>query len=252
MSGTFDFTGRSVLVTGGASGIGRGIVEAYLREGARVAFTYVSSRNGALEIEAGAPPGHAVGIEADLRTEPECARVVALAEETFGHVDVLVANAGGLLARASTLETTVALWQEAFEVNVLTTVLICKATLPGMIARRRGSIVTMGSIAAHNGGTGAAHYASAKGAIHTFTRALAKEVAEAGIRVNAVSPGLIGTRFHDMFSTPAKRVATVAQTPLRREGTPADVAAACLYLASDAASFVTGEVLEVNGGIGMY
>jgi 3-oxoacyl-[acyl-carrier protein] reductase len=121
-----------------------------------------------------------------------------------------------------------------------------------MIARSRGSIDTMGSIAAHSGGTGAAHYASAKGAIHTFTRALAKEVAEAGIRVNAVSPGLIGTRFHDRFSTPGKREATVAQTPLRREGTPADVAAACLYLTSDAASFVTGEVLEVNGGIGMY
>jgi 3-oxoacyl-[acyl-carrier protein] reductase len=252
MSSPFDFAGRSVLVTGGASGIGRGIVEAYLREGARVAFTYVSSRNGAREIEAGATPGHAIGIEADLRTEPECARVVALAEKTFGHVDILVANAGGLLARVSTIETTVALWQEAFEVNVLTTVLICKAALPGMIARRSGSIVTMGSIAAHNGGTGAAHYASAKGAIHTFTRALAKEVAEAGIRVNAVSPGLIGTRFHDRFSTPQKRDATVAQTPLRREGTPADVAAACLYLTSDAASFVTGEVLEVNGGIGMY
>ena len=121
-----------------------------------------------------------------------------------------------------------------------------------MIARRSGAIVTMGSIAAHNGGTGAAHYSAAKGAIHTFTRALAKEVAGAGIRVNAVSPGLIGTRFHDRFSSPEKRQATVAQTPLRREGTPADVAAACLYLASDAASFVTGEVLEVNGGIGMY
>jgi 3-oxoacyl-[acyl-carrier protein] reductase len=252
MSSPFDFGGRSVLVTGGASGIGRGIVEAYLREGARVAFTYVSSHDGAREIEAGVPPGHAIGIEADLRTEPECTRVVASAEKTFGRVDILVANAGGLIARASTLETTVALWQEAFDVNVLTTVLICKAALPGMIARSRGSIVTMGSIAAHSGGTGAAHYASAKGAIHTFTRALAKEVAEAGIRVNAVSPGLIGTRFHDRFSTPGKREATVAQTPLRREGTPADVAAACLYLTSDAASFVTGEVLEVNGGIGMY
>jgi len=252
MSGTFNFAARSVLVTGGASGIGRGIVEAYLREGARVAFTYVTSRAGAQEIEAGAAPGQAVVIAADLRTEAECGRVVALAEKTLGPLDCLVANAGGLLARAATLETSVALWQEAFEVNVLTTVLICKAALPGMIARRRGSIVTMGSIAAHNGGTGAAHYASAKGAIHTFTRALAKEVAEAGIRVNAVSPGLIGTRFHDRFSTPAKREATVAQTPLRREGTPADVAAACLYLTSDAASFVTGEVLEVNGGIGMY
>ena len=110
----------------------------------------------------------------------------------------------------------------------------------------------MGSIAGHSGGTGAAHYAAAKGAIHTFTRALAKEVAPHGIRVNGVAPGLIATRFHDRFSTPDKRQATVAQTPLRREGTPTDVAGACLYLASDLAAFVTGEIVEVNGGIGMF
>jgi 3-oxoacyl-[acyl-carrier protein] reductase len=138
------------------------------------------------------------------------------------------------------------------EVNVLSTVFTCKAVLPTMISRRQGAIITMGSIAAHNGGTGAAHYSAAKGAVHTFTRALAREVAPHGIRVNAVSPGLIGTRFHDRFSSPEKRLATVAQTPLGREGTPEDVAGACLYLASDAAAFVTGEIVEVNGGIGTY
>lgn len=251
MSSVLDFTGRVVLVTGGASGIGRGIVEAFLRSGARVALTYVTSRDGAREIESRAG-GRAVAIPADLRMQAECARAVAEASAAFGPLDVLVTNAGGLIARAPTLETTVQLWQEAFEVNVLSTVLTCKAALPAMIERRRGAIVTMGSIAAHTGGTGAAHYSCAKGAVHTFTRALAKEVAGDGIRVNAVSPGLVGTRFHDRFSTPEKRKATVEQTPLRREGTPDDIAAACLYLASDAAGFITGEVLEVNGGIGMY
>ena len=151
----------------------------------------------------------------------------------------------------ATIETTAVLWQEAYELNVLSTVMCCKAVLPGMLARQQGAIVTLGSIAAHNGGTNAAHYAAAKGAVHTFTRALAKEVAP-HVRVNAVAPGLIGTRFHDTFSTPAKRQATVAQTPLAREGTPGDVAAAVLFLASEAAGFLTGEIVEVNGGVGMF
>ncbi|MDQ0471455.1 SDR family NAD(P)-dependent oxidoreductase [Labrys wisconsinensis] len=248
----FDFKGRVVLVTGGASGIGRGIVEAFAGEGAEVALTYATSGAGAAEIVAAFGGERVLALQADLTRESECARAVAETEKAYGRIDVLVTNAGGLIARAPTVETTTALWQEAFAVNVLSTVMVCKAALPGMIARRSGAIVTMGSIAAHSGGTSAAHYAAAKGAIHTFTRALAKEVAGSGVRVNGVSPGLIGTRFHDRFSTPDKRQATVAQTPLKREGTPADVAGACLYLACDAASFLTGEIIEVNGGIGMY
>jgi len=246
------FAGLSALVTGGASGIGRGIVEAFWSEGAKVALTYATSGREAEGIIAAFGRDRVLAMQADLTKEAECARAVAETEKAFGRIDVLVTNAGGLIARAPTVETTVALWQEAFEVNVLSTVMVCKAALPGMIARKSGAIITIGSIAAHSGGTNAAHYASAKGAIHTFTRALAKEVAGSGVRVNAVSPGLIGTRFHDRFSTPDKRRATVAQTPLKREGTPADVAGACLFLASDAASFLTGEIIEVNGGIGMY
>ena len=248
----FDFRGRVVLVTGGASGIGRGIVEAFAAEGAMVALTYASSGREAAEIVATFGLDHVIALHADLTKESECARAVAETEKAFGRIDIVVTNAGGLIARAPTVETSVALWQEAFEVNVLSTVMVCKAALPGMIARKSGVIITIGSIAAHNGGTNAAHYSSAKGAIHTFTRALAKEVAGSGVRVNSVSPGLIGTRFHDRFSTPDKRQATVVQTPLKREGTPADVAGACLYLASDAASFLTGEIIEVNGGIGMF
>ena len=120
-----------------------------------------------------------------------------------------------------------------------------------MEPRRTGAIVTMSSLAAYEGGgPGASHYAATKGAIASFTRALAKEVGPLGIRVNGVAPGLIGTRFHDTFSTPEGRAATVERTPLRREGGPEDVANVVLYLASDEASFVTGEVVQVNGGIG--
>jgi 3-oxoacyl-[acyl-carrier protein] reductase len=248
----FTFTDRVVLVTGGASGIGRGIVEGFLAEGARAAMTYATSQAAAEDMVERHGSDRLFAIQADLTKEAECRRTVEEALSRFGGVDVLITNAGGLLARAPTLDTTMELWQAAFEVNVLSTVFTCKAVLPTMISRRQGAIITMGSIAAHNGGTGAAHYSAAKGAVHTFTRALAREVAPHGIRVNAVSPGLIGTRFHDRFSSPEKRLATVAQTPLGREGTPEDVAGACLYLASDAAAFVTGEIVEVNGGIGTY
>ena len=251
MAGTYDFSGRVALVTGGASGIGAGIVEAFLAAGARVAFTYASSGAEAAALAEKYGPGAVLALAADLRRPEECDRVVAQAQLVFGSVDILVTNAGGLVARVATIETTAELWQEAYELNVLSTVMCCKAVLPAMLAAKQGAIVTLGSIAAHNGGTNAAHYAAAKGAVHTFTRALAKEVAP-HVRVNAVAPGLIGTRFHDTFSTPAKRQATVAQTPLAREGTPADVAAAVLFLASEAAGFLTGEIIEVNGGVGMF
>lgn len=122
-----------------------------------------------------------------------------------------------------------------------------------MTAAGSGSIVLMTSLAAHDGGgVGASHYAAAKGGVSTFVRALAKEVGPDGVRVNGVAPGLIATQFHDRFSTTEGRSATVARTPIRREGTPADVAGAVLYLASPAASFVTGAILEMNGGLGAF
>jgi 3-oxoacyl-[acyl-carrier protein] reductase len=250
LANPLDFTGKTVLVTGGASGIGRGITEAFLSCGAKVALTFLSSSADAYAIVEKAD-GRAIAIEADLRTEDVAANVVAETESSLGLIDILITNAGGLIARQATAETSIELWQEAFEVNVISTVVACKAALPGMLARKSGCIITMGSIAAHQGGTNAAHYAAMKGAIHTFTRALAKEVAP-HIRVNGVAPGLIATRFHDTFSTAEKRAATVKQTPIAREGTPDDVAGACLYLASPLAGFLTGEIIEVNGGVGMF
>ena len=244
-----EFAGKVVLVTGGASGIGGATTRAFAEAGAKVAFTYLTSDAEARALEE-AHPG-TVGIQADVSQPDRVAQVVARTEAEFGPVDVLFANAGGILKRAPCTEATLALWQETFAINVFSAFLSAQAVLPSMEKRGSGSIVLMSSLAAFNGGgTGASHYAASKGAVVSFVRGLAKEVGPLGIRVNGVAPGLIGTRFHDLFNTPEGRAAAVAQTPLRREGTPRDVADTVLWLASERAAFVTGEVVQINGGVG--
>ncbi|KGM33199.1 SDR family NAD(P)-dependent oxidoreductase [Inquilinus limosus] len=242
------FQDKVVLVTGGASGIGAAATRAFAREGARVAFTYATSRNeaAALAAELGA-----LALPADLTRPEVVAEIFARTERELGPLDVLFANAGGLLQRSRCVDTSLDLWNQAIAVNLTSTFLCCQAALRSMEPRRGGAIVTMSSLAAFDGGGfGAAHYAATKGAVATFTRSLAKEVGPLGIRVNGVAPGLIGTRFHDVFNTPEGRAAAVERTPLRREGRPEDVAEAVLYLASDRAAFLAGEILQVNGGVG--
>ena len=250
-----EFSGKTVLVTGGASGIGRAASLAFGRTGARVALTYATSEREAGEVaglieEAG---GQALAVQADLTDEGEVARAFEEVIGRFGALDVLFANAGGLLKRVRCVEASTAFWNQAFALNLTSTFLCCQAALRHMEPRRTGAIVTMSSLAAFDGGgPGASHYAAAKGAIVTYTRALAKEVGPLGIRVNGVAPGLIATRFHETFNTPEGRRATVERTPLRREGTPEDVAETVLFLASDRASFLAGETVQINGGLGLY
>jgi 3-oxoacyl-[acyl-carrier protein] reductase len=242
------FQDKVVLVTGGASGIGAAATRAFGKAGAKVAFTYATSRDeaAALSAELGA-----LALPADLTRPEEVTEVFARTERELGPLDVLFANAGGLLQRSRCVDTPLDLWQRAIAVNLTSTFLCCQAALRSMEPRRTGAIVTMASLAAFDGGgPGAAHYAATKGAVATYTRALAEEVGPLGIRVNGVAPGLIGTRFHDVFNTPQGRAAVVERTPLRREGKPEDVAEAVLYLASDRASFLAGEILQINGGIG--
>jgi 3-oxoacyl-[acyl-carrier protein] reductase len=251
----FALQGQRVLVTGGASGIGRAIAEAFGRCGAHVVFTYFSSEEAAAQtvttIEASG--GKALALYADLTREAEVDHVVSRAIEQFGGIDVLVANTGGLLQRSKVTDCSLELWNKALAVNLTSVFLCCRAVLPHMESAGRGCIITMSSLAAHDGGgAGAAHYAASKGAVLTFTRSLAKEVGPLGIRVNGIAPGLIATRFHDTFSTPEGRQATVNRTPLHREGQPEDVAGIALFLASPHASFIAGETIEVNGGQGVF
>ena len=251
----FAFKGQVVLVTGGASGIGQGISEAFAKYGADVALTYLTSQDGAQNTLAAIEKSgsQALALQADLTQESEVDRVVAATIVRFGKIDVLVTNSGGLLQRSRVADCTLDLWNQAFAVNLTSTFLCCRAVIPPMERAKRGCIITMSSLAAHNGGgQGAAHYAATKGAVITFTKALAKELGPQGIRVNGVAPGLIGTQFHDRFSTPEMRQSAVAQTPLRREGTPADVAGVVLFLASPYASFLAGETIEINGCQGMF
>jgi 3-oxoacyl-[acyl-carrier protein] reductase len=246
-------SGKSVLVTGGASGIGRSIALAFAREGADVAITYMTTDPSDTLATIRSTGARALAVQADLRSEPVVDEVVGKTVEAFGKLDVLVANTGGLLQRSRAVETPLTLWNDVVAVNLTTTFLCCRAALRQMEPRKTGHLILLSSLAAHDGGgSGASHYAATKGAILTYTRALAKEVGPLGIRVNGIAPGLIGTRFHDTFTPPEARRATVERTPLRREGTPDDVAGAALFLVSPGACFVTGETIEVNGGLGLY
>jgi len=248
-----DFSGKVVLVTGGASGIGGATTRAFADAGAKVAFTYLSSSDeaGAIESEYNARGRLVLSMKADMTKPDEVADVVRRTEDELGPIDILFANTGGLLKRSRCVDSTLELWQEAISVNLLSTFLVVQATLRSMEPRQSGSIILMSSLAGFDGGGhGASHYAATKGAVATLVRSLAKEIGPLGVRVNGVAPGLIGTRFHDTFSTPQGRADSVSRTPLRREGTPQDVAGTVLYLASEQAAYVTGEVIQINGGVG--
>jgi 3-oxoacyl-[acyl-carrier protein] reductase len=251
----YGLRGQRALVTGGASGIGRGIVEALAAHGVDVVLTYLSSDAGARETVAVAQ-SHGVkayALQADLTDEAAVNHVVSETQSLLGGIDILVTNAGGILGRIGTLDLSREIWDNAFALNVTSTFLCCKAVIPGMIAQGNGNIVLMSSQAAFDGGgVGSAYYAATKGAILTYNRGLAKELAPHHIRVNCVAPGLIDTRFHDINTPPDMRAAVRGRIPLGREGTPTDVAGAVIYLTSELGAYLTGETIIINGGQSMY
>jgi 3-oxoacyl-[acyl-carrier protein] reductase len=247
--------GQVALVTGAEVGIGRATALALARAGADVAVHFYADAAGAAgavgEIEALGRRAAAFG--ADLTRHAEVTRTVGDALAHFGRIDILVNNAGGLLGRHGVAEMPEAFYHAVMNVNVLTTFLCCQAVAPGMVARGSGAIVNLTSLAAHNGGgPGASVYAAAKAAVLALTKAYAKELAPHGIRVNAVSPGLIGgTPFHKTFTAPEAFAAAVKTIPLGRAGTPEDVANVITFLAGPDASYLAGETIEINGGMYM-
>ena len=247
-----DLDGKSVLVTGASTGIGAAAARAFARAGCRVAIHYNASLNRAEEVAADVrfAGAQAFLVGGDLRSSSKARDVVNAAAEHFGGLDILVNNAGGLVARVPIAEVDDEFLDAVIDLNVRSLVTCCSAAVPHMRRAGRGNIVNVTSVAARTGGgPGSSLYASAKGFVSTFTHGLAKELVRDNIRVNAVSPGVIVTPFHERYSTPAMLEAFKATIPMNRLGAPDECAGAFLYLASDALSgFVTGQILEVNGG----
>jgi len=242
---------KVAIVTGGGRDIGKSVSLQLAAEGAKVAVNYRSDAEAAkatvAEIEAAG--GTAILVQADVTKPAEVARLVEETTAAFGErVDVLVNVAGGMVARKTLADMDEAFFDHVMELNLKSAFLVTKAVLPHL--GEGSAIVNLSSLAGRDGGgPGASIYATAKGALMTFTRSMAKELGPQGIRVNALCPGLIGTSFHDTFSKPEGRKAVAGNTPLRREGHPDEVASAVVFLASNDAAFLTGVNMDINGGL---
>lgn len=253
MNNFFDFTGKVVLVTGASSGIGRATAELFGRCGASVAITYLNNKSGADEAVAAisAAGGQTpLAMHVDVTKTSEIERMVREVEDQLGPVDILINNAGSLIERLRTLDMTEERWNQVLNLNATSAFFAAQAVIPKMLEKGSGVIVNVTSIAGRNGGAlGSIHYSSAKAAILTMTKGLAKEFASQGIRINAVSPGVIDTPYHETFTTPEVMENLRKAIPMGREGRPDEVAGVIAFLASDAASYLCGETIEVNGGL---
>ena len=246
-----DLTNKVALVTGGGRDIGRAIALQLADAGAAVIVNYHSSAAGAdaTVAEISRHGGRAVAVQADVTQADDARRLVDEAVAACeGSLDILVNNAGGLLARKKLDEMDEAFWDAVMAVNLKSVFLVTQAALPHLSSG--GAIVNVASLAARDGGGGGSvAYATAKGGVLTMTRGLSKELASRKIRVNAVSPGLINTTFHDTFTPDAVRKMVAGKTSVGREGESDDVASAVVFLASDAAAYINGESVEINGGL---
>lgn len=234
---------RTVLITGGSRGIGAATVRKFSSEGYKVAFTYKNSKEAAerLSRETGA-----LAIAADSASENDILKAVKKAEETLGNVEILINNAA---VSSFSLITDVSLkeWREMFSVNLDAAFLYSKSVLPSMIRLGYGRIINVSSMWGSVGSSCEVCYSATKAALIGFTKALAKEVGPSGITVNAIAPGFIDTDMNSSLDGDT-RAAIIDETPIGRVGEPCDVASAALFLASDAASFITGEIMNLSGG----
>lgn len=241
--------GKLVVVAGGGRDIGKACALDFAKQGANVVLTYNSSKETAQEVAATIESlgSRAFAIHADLTNEAEINKVITYAADTFGKIDTLVHVAGGLLARVKITEMTNEHWDNVANVNLKSLFMMCRAAIPHM--PKGSSIVTFASQAGRDGGgPGAVAYAAAKGAVMSFTRGLAKELGP-DIRVNSVCPGMISTGFHDTFTKDNVREFVANATAMKREGASEEVAKLVTFLASSDASYMTGNCVDVNGGI---
>lgn len=252
MSALCDLKGRTAVITGGGTGIGRAVAFAFARSGSDIVLVYNQSREQtqeAAEIIRGFGRRAAV-VQADVTQEQQVERMVREAGEFNGALDIVLNNAGTMVGRQTIDEMELSLWSKVMDVNVTSVFLVSKHASRVMKHQRSGRIINITSVSARNGGSlGGTAYAAAKGAVSTFTKGLAKELAPYGVLVNAIAPGVITTRFHDQYTSAETREHFKRIIPLGREGRPDEVAGAALLLASDYGSYITGETIEVNGGL---
>ena len=242
---------KVAIVTGGARDIGRAVSLKLATEGAKVVVNYFNSQEDANQTlrEVEAVGGEAILVKGDMTKQEDVDRLVTESVAAYGkRVDVLVNVVGGLVARKTLQEMDGDFFDFLLRLNVTSTFMVTKAVVPHMSSG--GSIVNFASQAGRDGGgPGASAYACSKGAVMTFTRAMAKELGPSNIRVNALCPGMISTVFHDTFTKDAVRANVANATALKREGSADEVADAVAYLASSESSFLTGVNLDINGGL---
>ena len=251
MTRLFDLTGRVALVTGGSRGIGRAIAIALKEHGAKVAINYASNEAAALEtVTALGGSEHALAIVGDISDPTAAAGLVDQTIAGFGKIDILVNNAGvtrdDLILRMSEEE-----WDTVIDTNLKGTFSVTKAAIRPMVRQRFGRIISVSSVAGMVGNAGQSNYSAAKAGMIGFTKAIAKEVASRSITANVIAPGIIDTEMTADL-TEAQRGEIMKMVAVGRTGTPADIAPAAVFLASDEAAYVTGHVLTVDGGLVMY
>jgi 3-oxoacyl-[acyl-carrier protein] reductase len=247
-----DLKDKKVLVTGSSSGIGAATAVMFGRQGCFVGVHYFRTKDGGEKtLEQVRENSDGILLCADMRDKKQVSHMIEQFAKKAGGIDILVNNAGSLIKRHSIETATLDYHEDIFATNVRSVFLATQVAL-AYLKKSKGCIVNIGSVAGHTGGgEGAGLYASAKAAVAVETIAMAHEFARYGIRVNSVLPGFIETRFHQRYSSEEKRRTVAEQTPLGRNGTAEDIAKAVLFLASNAASFITGEYIAVNGGLYM-
>jgi len=245
--------GKNVLITAGAQGIGESITTHFIDSGANVVIHYFSSSDtaNALVDYASGKGQKAISVKGDLTKEIDANTLVEKTVEVLGGLDILINNAGSLVARKMLDELEADFWHKVMDINMTSMQFVTRAAAPYLAKNENSSIVNLASLAGRKGGhPGSLVYATSKGAILTYTRALSTELGPKGIRVNAVAPGLIlGTSFHDTHTTKESAAKTIEGIPISRAGYANDVARAVLYLASEYDGFITGATLDINGGV---
>ncbi len=246
--------GKKVFITGAEQGIGRATTERLIEAGCDVFIHHHSGEDAARAlVEKARAKGAKSNFQfADLTVAEDAQACVTAAGEYLGGIDILINNVGGIVARKWLGEIDASFWQKIWDVNLTTMLNVTQSALPFLKEATEGaSIVNLASLAGRSGGhSGSLAYSAAKGAVLTWSRSLAAELGEYGIRVNAVAPGLIlGTRFHDRHTTKDSAVETIKTIPLARAGSPDDVARVIAFLASEYDGFVSGATVDINGGV---